>query len=105
MYIQQIGRRYGPLVLVLAIVLNRSYKMSTLALRSTPAFVRTRSTWLGYALLACFGFALSLPGPTMPFLAAKFNLTFTEIGYHFTLMSAGIVLISLIGDRIAKRIG
>ncbi len=69
------------------------------------AFVRTRSTWLGYALLACFGLALSLIGPIAPFLAAKLDLTFTQIGYHFTLMSAGIVFISLIGDRIAKWMG
>jgi predicted MFS family arabinose efflux permease len=41
----------------------------------------------------------------MPFLAAKMDLTFTQVGYHFTLMSVGVVLLSLAGDRIAKRIG
>jgi predicted MFS family arabinose efflux permease len=79
--------------------------MTAIAPSLSNPFVRTRSTWLGYMLLACFGFALSLVGPIMPFLAAKMGLTFTQIGYHFTLMSVGIVFISLAGDRIAKRIG
>ena len=72
---------------------------------SLSPFIRTRSTWLSYALLACFGFAVSLVGPIMPFLAAKMDLTFTQVGYHFTLMSLGVVFLSLAGDRIANRIG
>jgi len=79
--------------------------MTVIAPALSNPFVRTRTTWLSYMLLSCFGFALSLVGPLMPFLAAKLSLTFTQIGYHFTLMSAGVVFISLIGDRIAKRIG
>jgi predicted MFS family arabinose efflux permease len=69
------------------------------------SFVHTRVIWLSYALQTCFGFALSLAGPIMPFLAAKMELTFTEIGFHFTVMSVGIVSISLIGDMVAKWMG
>lgn len=79
--------------------------MTAIAQSLSNPFVRTRSTWLGYMLLACFGFALSLVGPIMPFLAAKMGLTFTQIGFHFTLMSVGIVSISLIGDKVAKWMG
>jgi predicted MFS family arabinose efflux permease len=79
--------------------------MTAIAPSLSNPFFRTRSTWLSYTLLACFGFALSLVGPMMPFLAAKMELTFTQVGYHFTLMSVGIVVISLAGDRIAKRLG
>lgn len=79
--------------------------MTTIAPTPSTTFTRTRQTWLGYGLMSCFAFALSLVGPLMPFLAAKINLTFTEIGYHFTLMAAGIVLMSLTGDKIAKQIG
>ena len=79
--------------------------MTAIAPSLSNPFFRTRSTWLSYTLLACFGFAVSLVGPMMPFLAAKLDLTFTQVGYHFTLMSVGIVFISLAGDRIAKRIG
>lgn len=79
--------------------------MTTIALPPSIPFVRTRVTWLSYALLTCFGFALSLAGPIMPFLAAKMELTFTRIGFHFTLMSVGIVSISLIGDKVAKWMG
>jgi predicted MFS family arabinose efflux permease len=79
--------------------------MTAIAPSLSNPFVRTRYTWLGYTLLACFGFGLSLVGPIMPFLAAKMHLTFTQIGFHFTLMSVGTVSISLIGDKVAKRIG
>ena len=79
--------------------------MTAIAPSLSSPFIRTRSTWLSYALLACFGFAVSLVGPIMPFLAAKMDLTFTQVGYHFTLMSVGVVFISLAGDRIAKRMG
>jgi len=79
--------------------------MTAVAPSLSKPFVRTRYTWLSYTLLACFGLPLSLVGPIMPFLAAKLSLTFTQIGYHFTLMSVGIVVSSLIGDRVAKRLG
>lgn len=79
--------------------------MTAIAPSLSHPFVRTRDIWLGYTLLACFGFALSLVGPLMPFLAAKMGLTFTQVGYHFTSMSAGIVFTSLIGDKIARRLG
>ncbi len=72
---------------------------------STPVFVRTRATWFSYAFLAFFGLAISLIGPIMPFLGAKLNLTFTEISYHFTVSSVGIIVISLIADRIVARVG
>lgn len=68
-------------------------------------FVRTPVTWLAYALMAYFSFALSVLGPTMPFIAANLKLTFTEISYHFTMMAVGGLITSLIGDKVARRIG
>jgi predicted MFS family arabinose efflux permease len=79
--------------------------MTTIARPPGIPFVHTRVIWLSYALQTCFGFALSLAGPIMPFLAAKMELTFTQIGFHFTVMSVGIVSISLIGDKVAKWMG
>lgn len=74
-------------------------------LSATTQFERTVPLWLGYALSAFFGFALSLLGPIMPFLAARLELSFTEVGYHFTALSLGALVISLMGDRVARRIG
>jgi predicted MFS family arabinose efflux permease len=79
--------------------------MTTIAISTDTSFARSRLAWLGYALTACFAFSLSLLGPIMPFLAAKIGLTFAQIGYHFTLMAVGVVFISLIGDKLAKRLG
>ncbi|MCA9907239.1 MAG: MFS transporter [Anaerolineae bacterium] len=79
--------------------------MTATAVSPPEPFIRSRTTWLGYALMAYFGFALSLVGPAMPFIAEKVGLTYTEMGYHFTLLAVGNLCISLIGDRIARRIG
>lgn len=79
--------------------------MAAIATSADTPFVRTRSIWFGYTLMFYFSFALSLIGPTMPFVGDKLELTFTQMGYHFTLLAAGVVLTSLIGDRIVRRIG
>lgn len=72
---------------------------------SENPFVRSRITWLSYILMAYFGFGISLLGPLMPFIAEKMGLSFTEIGYHFMLLGAGGLLVSLIGDKVVERIG
>jgi len=79
--------------------------MTATATASDNTFVRSRTTLLGYALMAYFGFALSLLGPAMPFIAEKIGLTYTEMGYHFTLLAVGNLFSSLVGDRVARRIG
>ncbi len=79
--------------------------MTATVVSPPETFIRSRTTWLGYALMAYFGFALSLVGPAMPFIAERVGLTYTEVGYHFTLLAVGNLYISLIGDRIARRIG
>ncbi|MCC6612459.1 MAG: MFS transporter [Anaerolineae bacterium] len=79
--------------------------MTATATASETTFVRSRTTLLGYALMAYFGFALSLLGPAMPFIAERVGLTYPEMGYHFTLLAVGNLVSSLIGDRVARRIG
>jgi fucose permease len=72
---------------------------------SESPFIRSRVTWLSYILMAYFGFGISLLGPLMPFIAEKMELTFTEIGYHFMLLGAGGLMVSLIGDKVVGRMG
>jgi predicted MFS family arabinose efflux permease len=79
--------------------------MTAFAASADLPFVRTRVTWLGYAFLAYFSLALSFLGPTMPFIAAKLDMTFTEISYFFTMGAVGGLLSSLTGDRIVRRLG
>ncbi len=79
--------------------------MTAMATPVDKPFVRAPVTWLAYALMAYFTLALSLLGPIMPFIAANLKLTFTEIGYHFTMLAVGGLITALIGDKIAKRIG
>jgi fucose permease len=79
--------------------------MTSTVLSTDTPFVRTRATWLGYAMTVFFGFTISLPGPLMPFVRDALDLTYTQMGYHFMLQAAGGLITSLTGDRIASRIG
>jgi MFS family permease len=79
--------------------------MTALAASPDVLFVRTRVTWLGYAFMGYFALALSFLGPTMPFIATRLEMTFTEISYFFTIGAVGGLVASLIGDRIVRRVG
>jgi len=68
-------------------------------------FIRSRTTWFCYILMAYFGFALSLIGPLMPFIAEKMNLSYTQVGYHFMLLGVGGLLTGLVGDKVIGRVG
>jgi MFS family permease len=70
----------------------------------TP-FVRTRATWLLYALLAYFAYVQSLVSPAVNFLGAELDLSYTVRGLHVTLFAAGALVAGALGETAARRIG
>lgn len=68
-------------------------------------FVRSRTTWFSYVMMGFFGFALSLIGPLMPFIAEKMSLSYTQVGYHFMLLGVGGLLTGVVGDKVIRRVG
>jgi len=86
-----------------------SDRMAAINTAQTPSitapFIRNRSTWLSYALTFYFGFSVSLVGPLMPFVRDKLALNFTEVGYHFMLLSIGGLIMGVLSDTIASRFG
>ena len=74
-------------------------------LTNNQPFVRTRFTWFGYGMMAFFALGFSIPGPIMPFIAEKLSITYTQMGYHFTMVAAGGLLVGLFGARVAGWIG
>ena len=78
---------------------------NVVTLATKKPFVRSRTTWFSYIMTGYFGFALSLIGPLMPFIAQKMSLSYTQVGYHFMLLGVGGLLTGFVGDKVIRRIG
>lgn len=74
-------------------------------MNSTTPFKRTRVTWMGYTLMTFFGLGISLLGPIVPFIGERLELTYGQIGLHFTVLATGNFITGLSGDAIASRLG
>jgi fucose permease len=72
---------------------------------SKPGFIRYRTTWLAYIMLAYMSYAPSTIGPMMPFLRSELNLSYTLGGFLLSISASGMVLAGLIGDRMARVFG
>ncbi len=69
------------------------------------AFIRTRYTWLAYAMLSFYGYFLNMLGPLTPFLRNELNLSYTVSSYHFSAFAVGLILVGLFGGALIRRLG
>ena len=68
-------------------------------------FHRDRFTWMAYLFFAFYCFFINLLGPLTPFLKEELNLSYTVSSLHFTAFAVGILLVSLTGQLLIRRIG
>ncbi len=68
-------------------------------------FRRDRITWLNYAMLGFYAYALNILGPVTPFLRDELGLSYTVGSFHFSAFAAGTVVAGAFGERIARRFG
>lgn len=71
----------------------------------SPPFHRDRATILLYLLLAYYAYLQAIVAPAMNFIAAEQDLSDTVRGFHLSAFAIGMVLVGLIGDRVAARFG
>ncbi len=71
---------------------------------STQPFVRTRITWLAYAMLAYIGFSQAILGPLMPFLRSELGLNYTQGGFLPAAIACGLILTGLFGGWLARHV-
>lgn len=71
----------------------------------TQSFVRNRTTWLSYLVLALYGYFLNIFGPITPFLKNELELSYTVSSLHFSAFALGIIAAGLIGNRVIQRTG
>jgi MFS family permease len=68
-------------------------------------FIRDKSTFLAYLMLAFYGYCLNIFGPITPFLKAELALSYTVSGFHFSAFAAGIIAAGFAGPRVIRTIG
>lgn len=73
--------------------------------RVSAPFLRDRTTWLAYLLLAYIAFLPSTLGPAMPFLRAELGLSYTLGALHISIMALGMALAGLVGARLSGWLG
>jgi MFS family permease len=65
----------------------------------------SRATWYSFLLTGFYIYAINVQGNVVPFLQAEFALTYSEVSWHASAIAAGIILVGLFGDRVARRLG
>jgi len=68
-------------------------------------FSRTRTTWLLYVVTGCFGYLLNGLGAILQPLGDQLGVSESWVGAYPTLLAAGLLLVGLVGDPIARRLG
>jgi fucose permease len=68
-------------------------------------FIRNRTTWLAYLMLAFYGYFLNVFGPITPFLKNELNLSYTVSSLHFSAFALGIIGAGLIGHNLIQKLG
>ena len=68
-------------------------------------FVRNRTTWIAYILLAIYAYFLNILGPITPYLQDELSLSYTLSGLHFSAFAVGILVVGLTGNLLIRRTG
>ena len=71
----------------------------------TSSFSRDPFTWLTYLTLGYYAYLLNAIGPTMPFLRAELDLSYTLSSAHLSAFAFGTLLAGLSGDRLITHFG
>lgn len=62
-------------------------------------------TWYAYLLLGFFTFLLNIQGNIGPFLKAELALSWRLVSLHSSAIAAGMIVVGLYGERVARRLG
>lgn len=70
-----------------------------------PRFERTPVIWVAYAAPTVLTYILSLIGPLLPHLRSDLSLGYAEAALHTSAFALGMMLMGLVGDRVALALG
>ncbi len=78
---------------------------TTAAASPAGALVRGAATWYSWLLTGAYIYLINVQGNVVPFLQAEFSLSYRAVSLHSSAIAAGIILVGLFGERVARRIG
>ena len=62
-------------------------------------------TWYAFLLTGFYIYAVNVQGNVVPFLQAEFALSYRAVSLHSSAIALGIILVGLVGDRVAAALG
>jgi fucose permease len=71
---------------------------------AAPVF-RSAPTWYAFLLTGFYLYAINVQGNVVPFLQAEFALSYRAVSLHSSAIAAGVILVGLLGDRVAAFLG
>ena len=69
------------------------------------ALLRGPATWYSWLLTGAYIYLINVQGNVVPFLQAEFNLSYRAVSLHSSAIAAGIILVGLFGERVARAAG
>ena len=68
-----------------------------------PAYLAP--TWYAFLLTGFYLYAVNVQGNVVPFLQAEFALSYRAVSLHSSAIAVGVILVGLLGDRVAAWLG
>lgn len=62
-------------------------------------------TWYAFLLTGFYLYAINVQGNVVPFLQAEFALSYRAVSLHSSAIAAGVILVGLLGERVAGWLG
>lgn len=62
-------------------------------------------TWYAFLLTGFYLYAVNVQGNVVPFLQAEFALSYRAVSLHSSAIAVGVILVGLLGDRVATALG
>jgi MFS transporter, DHA1 family, inner membrane transport protein len=78
---------------------------SAAAVRAAGGLMRGPATWYAWLLTGAYIYLINVQGNVVPFLQDEFDLSYRAVSLHSSAIAAGIILVGLFGERVARRIG
>lgn len=67
--------------------------------------LRMQATWYAFLLTGFYLYAVNVQGNVVPFLQAEFALSYRVVSLHSSAIALGVILVGLLGDRVAAALG
>jgi fucose permease len=84
---------------------GRQVSATAAAAPAARALLRGPATWYSWLLTGAYIYLINVQGNVVPFLQDEFDLSYRAVSLHSSAIAAGIILVGLFGERVARAVG